>query len=74
MATDGQIRLEEKIDHLAEKVGLLNILLTGNRDPEKGVIVRLDRAEQTLGRQRKFIWAIVGAVVTQAVSTIKDLF
>lgn len=68
------IRLEEKIDHLTEKVGLLNILLTGNGDPEKGVVVRLDRVEQTQARQRKFIWAIVGAVITQAVSTIKDLF
>lgn len=66
--------LEEKIDNLTEKVSLLNKLLTGNGDPEKGVIVRLDRVEQTQGRQRKFIWAIVGAVITQAVSTVKDLF
>lgn len=73
MPTPDQTRIEGKIDHVAEQVSLLNKLLTGGDEPARGMIVRIDRVEQTQERQRKVIWAVVGAVLAQAVNMIKDM-
>ena len=39
-------------------------------DPEKGVVVRLDRAAETQKRQSRVIWLIVGALVAEIVHNV----
>jgi hypothetical protein len=37
---------EERIAHVDKKIERLNSMLTGNDDPSKGILVRMDRLEQ----------------------------
>lgn len=46
-----------------DKVCRIDDLLTGGNEPSKGVIVRLDRAEQTLSTWRKVGWFFLGVVL-----------
>lgn len=78
---DDTTRIEDKIDaiksqtdstyyqvkYVGERIDRVEKLLTGNGDPEKGFIVKLDRLIQTVGVQKKFFWMLVAAVVTGAV-------
>lgn len=55
--------LDAKLDGVTEDVKRCEKLLSGNGDPEKGVIVQLDRVKQTLATQKKFTWAFLTAIV-----------
>lgn len=68
--------LNQKLDHLTElvKSGLdasnarianLEARLNGLADePEKGIVVRLDRVEQWKARATKIQWLLIGSAVT----------
>lgn len=43
----------EDLKYIKDKVDLLCELLTGNGDPEKGIVVRLDRAERTIEAEKQ---------------------
>ncbi len=48
-----------------EDVGELKKIVCGDpSDPSKGLIVRIDRIEQSAANVRKFLWVVVGALVT----------
>lgn len=49
---DRQHSHDRKLDNVVE-------ILTGNGDPNKGVIVRLDRVEQDNVRGRRLKWAVL---------------
>ncbi len=57
---DWRQRIESKIDKLF-------VLLTGDGNPQRGIIVRLDRVEQQAGRvaiiQRVVVTTVIAAIV-----------
>lgn len=55
-----------KLDELKASVAEVKGILTGGVDPSKGLIIRVDRLEQSAGVVRKVFWVVVGALVTPA--------
>lgn len=55
--------LDAKLCAIGDDVKKCEKLLSGNGDPEKGLIVQVDRIKQTLATQKKFTWAFLTAIV-----------
>jgi hypothetical protein len=55
--------LDAKLSAISEDVKKCEKLLSGNGDPEKGLVVQVDRIKQTLATQKKFTWAFLTAIV-----------
>jgi hypothetical protein len=52
--TDEQFgSLCQRLDGVSEKVSRIDLILTGNGDPKKGMVVRFDRVEEKI---RKVTW------------------
>jgi hypothetical protein len=49
-----------------KELGELKEIVCGNGNPSKGLVVRIDRLEQSVGIVRKMFWVSVGAVLTPA--------
>ncbi len=64
----------DNYDTLSEKYDVLNKLLTGNGDPEKGLLIRVDRLEQEHKRKEVWIKAAIGASVTAIFGFLGMLF
>lgn len=66
--------MRDEFDQLCKDVSYIKHVLTGNGTPERGVIVRLDRIEQTEKSRSRWagaaIVAAIGAVVTAAWSKL----
>lgn len=54
---------------LHDKVDVINKILTGHDDPSRGIIVRLDRLEQTEANRRVWVTAAIGAAISSAAVT-----
>jgi hypothetical protein len=67
--------LEDRFDSFEKKIEKINDLLSGNGTPEKGIIIRLDRLEQTEQRRtwllRTTLVSAIGAVVATIAHWIK---
>lgn len=67
MAEDGVevklARIEERLTTITSQLAQLSTLLLGV-DGKPGIVVRLDRIEQTEGRRSKFVWLALGAALT----------
>jgi len=62
---------QQQFEILFEKLDRIDVAIRGNGKP--GIIVRLDRLEQSAKSQAKLIWLLVGAVaagLTTAIATI----
>lgn len=55
--------LDAKLDDVRNDVKKCEVLLSGNGDPEKGLVLQVDRIKQTLATQKKFTWAFLSAIV-----------
>jgi hypothetical protein len=65
---------EDKQDTILEEVKTIKVILIGNGDPSKGVVVRLDRLEQ---REQARVWtirAIAAGIITLIGRFLYDLF
>lgn len=56
MTADEYAQVNKKLDTITE-------ILTGNGDPQKGVILRLDRVEQSTAAAKWFIGVVIVALV-----------
>jgi hypothetical protein len=68
---DNEKHCQQQFDILFEKLDRIDVAIRGNGKP--GIIVRLDRLEQSAKSQAKLIWLLVGAVaagLTTAIATI----
>jgi len=68
---DNEKHCQQQFDILFEKLDRIDVAIRGNGKP--GIIVRLDRLEQSAKSQAKIIWLLVGAVaagLTTAIATI----
>ena len=64
---DEMIRVRSGLDTVQCTTAKCEKLLTGNGDPASGIVVRLDRAEQTIERQKKVGLILFTAVVGQLI-------
>lgn len=62
--------LHKTIDQMARDIQLIKALLTGNSEPETGLIVKVDRLEQAEVKRR---W-LVGIAVTSACGAVVTTF
>ena len=68
---DNEKHCQQQFDILFEKLDRIDVAIRGNGKP--GIIVRLDRLEQSARSQAKLIWLLIGAVaagLTTAIATI----
>jgi hypothetical protein len=56
--------LSTQLDRMQAKLDKIDTFLTGGDDPSKGIIVRLDRVEQTQATHTKMIWTAITAGLT----------
>ena len=67
----GEQRLNMRLDALAHGVDGVTQLLTGNGQPQRGLVVRVDRLEQSDGRRSWHVRALtVAALAALAETTI----
>ncbi len=67
---EAEMEVREYLERIERKVDRLEGHLTGNDDPEKGIIVRLDRLEQRQASQVKAFWAVVSAFTVAVASFV----
>lgn len=65
--------LTRNIEVLSRKLDELNHHITGNGTPEHGMLIRIDRIEQRMGSQSKWIGVAVSAAATAAGAFIVQL-
>jgi hypothetical protein len=58
------------LDAIYAKVCKLEHLLTGNGTPERGIIVRVDRLEQTTKFGWKLFWLVLGTFMSTLVAIV----
>jgi len=63
-------RITYEFDALNERLDRLEKLLTGNGTPERGVIVRLDRLEQSEARRTWWSRTACGASLTAVIGAV----
>lgn len=82
------VRLEEKLDavssqshdtnsqvtNLTKRFGTIETLITGNGEPDRGMVVRLDRVEQILKNVKRSLWMIMSAALTGLAGLATYLF
>lgn len=57
-------RLGATLEDLQLQVEGVGKLITGNGEPSKSIVIRLDRVEQDVARRRVWVHAAIGASVT----------
>jgi hypothetical protein len=62
--------VKERIDQLCDDVKFIKHAITGNGTPERGIIVRLDRLEQSEKARRKWVGAALVAGLGAGVTTV----
>lgn len=74
MSQNDVARICEKLETLQTTVERMDRRLNGPADePEKGMVVRLDRVEQWKARAQKVQWLLMGAAVTFFASRLLDV-
>lgn len=61
--------IQEQVDRIEKKIDKLDNLLTGNGEPHKGIVVRLDRVEQREESRNKWTWIVLGASITALIKS-----
>ena len=59
-----------QLDHIGDAIDRMEKLLTGNGDPAKGLVVRVDRLEQTESRRKWQIRTLAASFLGGAVSWV----
>lgn len=54
---------QDKLDYITAKLDQVHLILTGNGDPCKGLVVRVDRMEQNSAMARWFLGVVIVALV-----------
>ena len=64
---DYQVLTKEEKDNLLNDIKNIRLILTGNGDPKRGLVYRVDRHDDFIsnftGGMRKLTWAVVTAVL-----------
>ena len=65
---------DELLKQIRSDIGDIKHLLTGDGTPDKGIIVRLDRLEQSEGRRKWVIRGVATAVIGMIVQMVWKIF
>ena len=68
---DNEKHCQQQFDILFEKLDRIDVAIRGNGKP--GIIVRLDRLEQSAKSQAKLIWLLIGAVAVGLTTAIASV-
>lgn len=63
-------RVDEKVDKLCDTVTKLERILTGNGNPEKGMVLRVVNLESGAKTRTRLLWAIFVAAITSAMALV----
>jgi hypothetical protein len=66
--------LNDKHSVLTEKISLHDEIITGKNDPSKGVVIRLDRIEQTDSRRGWWTKTTLAACITAIIAAFFAIF
>ena len=58
-----------RLDAVEKVAASTNHLLTGNGDPDKGLIMKVDRIQRSQGNMVKFGWLVISAIVATTIPT-----
>lgn len=72
MPHDDSIHDACECSHVRDKVDEIHRILTGASEPSRGVVVRLDRLEQSESRRNFWTTTAVGAALTAIVGTLSQ--
>jgi uncharacterized protein (UPF0335 family) len=67
-------RLEVRLDDIADDVKVIKELLTGNGNPSRGFIVRVDRLEENEKRRSWWIKSAMGTSIAAIIGLLVKLF
>lgn len=73
MSDDIQRAVREAMEPLRKEVEKLNSILTGDDQPERGIIVRFDRVEQQAKSAQKAAWIAIGVLIMGALAFTGDI-
>jgi hypothetical protein len=62
--------IAEKLDRISDQLEHIDLILTGNGDPSKGLVVRVDRLEQKEVVRSKQLWAVWTAIIGGGVASL----
>jgi hypothetical protein len=62
--------IAEKLDRISDQLEHIDLILTGNGDPSKGLVVRVDRLEQKEAVRSKQLWAVWTAIIGGGVASL----
>ena len=69
-----QARQGEQIENIQETCQRIDECLTGNGDPEKGLVVRIDRLEQKDILRSKVFWIIIIVIFGVIIKSVAGIF
>lgn len=67
-------RIGERLDEISGKLDRIEKFVTGDHEPEKGLLVRIDRIEQADIGRKWWTQTAVGAAITAVVASVWSLF
>lgn len=67
-------RIEEHIAEIRASQARIERYITGGEDPERGLLIKVDRLEQEGKRHRVWINSAIGAAAVALTAAIFDLF
>lgn len=65
--------MTEQLDRIEQDIRTLTTILTGNGDPGRGLVVRVDRLEQTEKSRVWWLRAVAGVALGAMAGSIKSL-
>lgn len=63
-----------RLEHLDQRFERIERFVTGDNDPEKGIILRLDRVEQHHENRKFWTQTAVGAALTSIIASAWSIF
>lgn len=71
---DDNRRIMERLEEIGGKLDRIEKFVTGDHEPEKGLLVRIDRIEQADITRRWWTQTAVGAAITAVVTSVWSIF
>ena len=71
---DDNRRIMDRLEEIAGKCDRIEKFVTGDHEPEKGLLVRIDRIEQTEIARKWWTQSALGAAITAIVASVWSIF
>lgn len=71
---DDSSRIMARLEEIGTKLDRIERFVTGDHEPEKGLLVRIDRIEQAEITRKWWTQTAVGAAITAIVTSVWSIF